>query len=92
VDVFVLGVRVPRDDERVVRQPHPAQIVLGDLLPLRFGQLLAHGGRQRHMQHGLAQIGTQSAHRAELGGQLAGSTTGHVGRQDPALFFAQVIR
>jgi hypothetical protein len=92
VDVFVLGIRVPRDDERVVRQPHSPQIVLGDLLPLRIGQLLAHGGRQRDMQHGLAQIGPQSAHRAELGSQLARSAPGHVGRQDPALFFAQVIR
>jgi hypothetical protein len=44
VDVFVLGVRVPGHDELVVRQSHPAQIALRDLLPLRIGQLLSHGG------------------------------------------------
>jgi hypothetical protein len=43
------------------------------------------------MQDGLAEVGTQPAHRAELGGKFAGSATGHVGRQDPALFFTQVI-
>jgi len=44
VDVLVVGVGVPGDDELVVSKPHTTQITLRDLPPLLVGQVLA-GGR-----------------------------------------------
>lgn len=44
VDVLVLGVGVPGDDELVVGEAHPAQIALPDLPPLLICELFAGGG------------------------------------------------
>lgn len=44
VDVLVLGVGVPGDDELVVLEAHPAQIALPDFPPLLVCELFAGGG------------------------------------------------
>lgn len=44
VDVIVLGVGVPGDDELVICEAHPAQIALSDLPPLLVCELFAGGG------------------------------------------------
>lgn len=44
VDVLVLGVGVPGDDELVVFEAHPAQIPLSDFPPLLVCELFAGGG------------------------------------------------
>lgn len=44
VDVLVLGVGVPGDDELVVLEAHPAQITLPDFPPLLIRKLFAGGG------------------------------------------------
>lgn len=44
VDVLVLGVGVPGDDELVIGKAHPAQIPLPDLPPLLVCELFAGGG------------------------------------------------
>ena len=47
VDVLVLGVGVPGDDELVVLEAHPAQVALADLPPLLVREVFAGGGGQR---------------------------------------------
>jgi hypothetical protein len=71
VDVFVLGVDVPREHILIEVKPHAVQVAGPDLAPLRVRQVFARCGRQRDVEHRLAQARAQLADLAEFRGQLA---------------------
>jgi hypothetical protein len=57
VNVFVLGVVVPRNEVLVVVQAHAMQVTLADRTPLVVGEMFARRGLQRDVQHGLPKAG-----------------------------------
>nr|WP_264372898.1 hypothetical protein [Janthinobacterium sp. FT14W] len=92
VHVLMPGVGMARQQVLVVVQAHARQIAARDLCPLGVGQLLSRRGRQRYVQHRLAQARAQLAHGAEFLRQFARRAAGHVGVDHARLLLAQVIR
>ena len=91
VHVLVLCIVVPRNQVLIVVQPHAVQVTLADLRPLRIAQVLARSGRQRDVQYRLAELRPQLADLAELLGEFARAIPLHIGVDQAALLFAQVV-
>ena len=91
VDLFVVGVVVPRNQVFVVAESHPMQVSLADLGTLRIRQVLARGRQQRDMQLRLAKLRPNLVDLPEFLGQLARIGAFHIRLEQPALLLGQVV-
>ena len=91
VDVVMLSVGVPGEDVLVLAEAHAFQVPLPDLAPFLVAELFAGRGGQGDVQHGFAEGGPEVTDRPELGGELAGGFSGHIGVKKLAFLGGEVV-
>lgn len=91
MDVVVLRVAMPDDDELGPAKPHLADVTRGDGVPSPVVQCLAQRQRQTRVVDRAFELGPELPHLAELGGEVSRVVADHVAADELCPVFAQEI-